>query len=286
MLHQFLNLKRKLIIFDTETTGLDIQTTRIVELAFQVFEPENGLTKEWRSLVNPGVPIPEDVAKVHGITDVKIQSCRVCEGFKNTEGPFCTCEVFHPWPTFAHLAASLATGFSNCDYAGKNVRFDLRILAQEFRRVSVRWSYADARIVDADRLEQLTNPRTLSHLYEKYTGQKLDGAHAALTDVRATTDVLTGQLETYPNLPRDLDELHALQWPGWIDTEGKFRFVNGVPCFSRWGKHADKPMKDPSVNKRDQRGESYWDFILKADFSPEIKRIAEKAKLGQFPEAK
>ena len=50
------------------------------------------------------------------------------------------------------------------------------------------------------------------------------------------------QLQRYEALPRDLDALHALQWPGLIDVEGKFRFVDGVACVGNWGKHAGKPM--------------------------------------------
>lgn len=315
MIHQLLNLTRPLFVIDCETTGVDTAKDRIVELGFQQWVGEGpckhcesyetafknglvsripecdqchgsrrveGMVKEWRTLVNPGVPIPEAVSKVHGITDAMVQACRICgkqAGEFNHEVLEAHREVdlceFKPIPTFKQLAANLAGGLRDCDFAGKNVRFDLRILAAEFARAAVEWSYIGARIIDAERLEQLAVPRTLSHLHEKYVGHKHDGAHGALSDVRASTTVIVHQLQAHQTLPRDLDHLHALQWPGWIDGDGKFRFVDGVPCFGQWGKYATKPMRAADGG--------YWDWILGQEFSPEVKALAREAKLGKYP---
>lgn len=313
MIHKLLNLTRPLIVPDTETTGTDPQNDRILELAFQVWEPERecrkccsgqlppeerdhpgssatcnicdgtriigGLTKEYRTLVNPGTPIPPEVTEIHGIKDDDFLLCRTC-GLSRDECVM-SGDSFKTWPAFKQLAANLLIGFTNCDYAGKNVRFDLRILMAEFARAGVEWTIGDARIVDSDRLEAWLNKRSLSHLYRKYTGQKLEGAHGALTDVQASTTVIEHQMRELSNdeestlLPRDFDTLHALQSPGMIDLEGKFQFIKGVPCFTRWGKYAGKPMTAADG--------SYWDWILKSEFSAEIKNLARRAKLKQFP---
>jgi DNA polymerase-3 subunit epsilon len=287
MLHQLLALTRPLIVPDVETTGLDAKDARIIEIGFQVWTSD-GLQKEWRSLVNPGVPISPETTKVHGISDYAIKMCREC-GFDNASHVGNASErghAFKPWPTFAQLAPNLAKGFTGCDFAGKNVRYDLKMFASEFARAGVAWSYLGARIIDADRLEQLGEPRTLSSLYRKHVDKEPEDAHQALADVRMTTEVIAAQLRKYQTLPRDLDLLHAAQWPGRIDPDGKFKFVDGVACFANWGKHAGKRMDDPSVNLRDRRGENYWDFILKSDFSPDVKTLARDAKFGRFPEAK
>ena len=277
MLHQLLPLERPLIVVDTETTGVDVQNDRIVELGFQVWTAK-GMESEWRSLINPGVPIPKEVSEVHGITDEDVRDrCRKCQGYMSNsrhdgEG------YDHDWsanPFFKQIAPRIATGFSNCDFAGKNVRFDLRILSAEMARASVEWSTFGARIIDIDRLEQIAEPRSLSHLYEKYAGEKLDGAHGALADVRGSVVVLEGQFKRYQILPRTLDALHDLQFPGMIDLDGKFRFVNGVPCFTQWGKHANKPMREVPTG--------YYDFIIDGGFSGEVKAIARAAKLGRYP---
>ena len=277
MLHTLLNLTRNLVVFDVESTGTNPETDRIVELSFALWDA-TGLVKEWRSLVNPGVPIPPHVSKIHKITDEMMRQCQACGQYDDDVAPDrCRCERFKPVPRFKDLAASMAKGFVNCDYCGQNVRYDLQIFAAEMARAGVVWSYADARIVDSARLEQLAVPRSLSHLHEKYVGLKHDGAHGALSDVRAAATVIVKQLETHPNLPRDLDELHKIQWPGMLDASGKFKLIDGVATCT-FGKHRGVAMRKIPT--------SYWDWLLGAEFPEDVKQLAREAKLGKFPEAK
>jgi DNA polymerase-3 subunit epsilon len=278
-----LHLTRKLIVLDTETTGVNVDQDRIVEIAFQVWEPDDltgrrtaCMTKEWRSLVNPGVPIPEGARKIHGITDETMKLCREC-GLPDREITGHEGHAFKPIPTFKQLAANLAKGFTDCDYAGQNVRFDLRILAFEMKRAGQPWSYAGARIIDSGQLERLAVPRSLSHLHEKYVGMKHDGAHGALSDVRAAATVIMKQLEMHPTLPRDVETLHKAQWPGELDEGGKFKIVDGVAT-CQFGKYRGKAMRDIPND--------YWDWLLKSDFPDDVKRLAGEAKLGKFPEGK
>jgi DNA polymerase-3 subunit epsilon len=279
VIHELLSLTRPLIIPDVETTGLDTNTARIVELAFQVYTSE-GLKHEWRSLIDPGVPIPPETTKAHGITDADVTArCRVCRmlaiehPYEPPEGE--RCDEWKSVPRFDQIAARIAVGFSNCDFAGKNVRYDLRVLDASFKRVNVAWSYAGACVIDADRLEQLGEPRTLSHLYEKHTGEKLEDAHQALNDVRATVVVIDRQLQRYETLPRDLRELHELQWPGWIDSDGKFRFDDtGVPRIT-FGKHRSLSMREVPPG--------YYRWLMSNDFPPDVKYLADEALNGRFP---
>lgn len=277
MIHQLLSITRPLFVLDVESTGTNPRVDRIVEIGFQMWTAE-GMKKEWRSLVNPGVPIPASATKVHGIDSARLRLCNQCGLTVGEHSPIDLAHPFKQIPFFKDLAANLAKGFADCDFAGKRVRFDLQIVAAEMHQSGQAWGYAGARIVDIDRLEQLALPRDLGSLHEKYAGRRHDGAHGALSDVRASATVITKQLETFPNLPRDLDDLHRLQWPDWIDGEGKFRFVDGVACFGRWGKYANRPMTAADAG--------YWRFILKSDFPPDVKDIAAAAKNGKFPEAK
>ncbi len=306
MITDLLKLTRPLVILDTETTGVDTTNDRIVELAFQVYYHDGRDVKEYRTLINPGVPIPAETTEVHGITDAMVKVCRKCgkprDRHEPAQSPIFTEEStrwicdsnaaemtdYAPWPTFKQLAPNLKLGFTNVDFCGKNVRFDLRILSAEFARAGVEWSIGDARIVDADRLEALLVPRSLSHLHQKYLYKPLEGAHGAMADVKGVADVIEQQLLTSQGktvqayaqvLPLDLDALHALQWQQMIDLEGKFAFDKaGMPCFTRWGKYAGKPMTAAD--------NGYWDFIIRSTFAVETKAIAGRAKLGQFPRRK
>lgn len=219
MLHEVFKLTRPLFVFDCETTGVDTENDRIIELGFQMFTA-NGMEKEWCGRFNPGVLIVEDVSKVHGITNADVANA----------------------PTFASAAQNIANGFTDCDFAGKNVRFDLKILDAEIRRAGVTWSYADAKIIDAERLEQLGEPRSLSDLYRKhvtmtcpgcdgiddFSGRPCDScggrkrvpavlldAHEAMADVRATAEVILAQMKKY-QFTSSVADLHELQWPGQI----------------------------------------------------------------------
>lgn len=278
MLSDLLRLERPLFVIDAETTGLNPIDARIIELGFQQYTHE-GLIKEWRSLVNPTMPIPASTTAVHGITDANVHACKVCGRAREIDlnGEACTCDEFRPWPTFKQLAPNLAKGLSDCDFAGKHVRFDLRVVAAEMVRANVSWSYLTARIIDADRLEALGEPRTLAHLYKKHLGRDMADAHQALADVQATAELIGAQLLAYPTLPRSLDQLHDLQWPGWLDSEGKFRFVNGVPT-CQFGKHQGVAMQNIPV--------SYYDWLLTQQFPADVKELASLAKLGRFPERK
>ncbi len=277
-LADILKLTRRLVVVDAETTGTDTEKDRIVQLGALSIEPD-GTTREWRTLVNPGRPIPAEATAVHDIMDVNMLLCNEC-GKAREEHPLERCLTFRPVPPFYKLAPKLAVAMVNCDFAGKNVRFDLRILSTEFKLAKVQWSYADAAIIDAERIEQLGEPRTLSDLYRRRVGKEPVSAHDALADVKMSAELLIAQLALWPALAEGgVSALHERQWPGWIDSEGKFRMVNGVPCLGGWGKFAYKTMAE--VTRLDK---SYWDWILKAAFPEDVKVIAARAKLGEYPE--
>lgn len=302
-----LTLSRPLCLLDLETTGLNAEEARIVEIGMLVFYPEdscpcgdervtcivcNGTgrtpTFEWRTLVNPLVPIPAVTSEVHGITDENVKACQICgrtmpKPIGNEPAlphalPESPAHVFKPWPTFAQLAGRLANFTAFMDYAGKHVRYDLRVLDAEMRRAKAAWHYADAAIICADAIERVKEPRDLSTLYTRRTGKQPHGAHHALDDVKMTAELLAAQLALWPDLPRTPAELHKVLWDSWIDAEGKFRYDKLDRPVVNFGKHAGQLMQDVP--------ESYWDWIAKGTFSPEVKMIAKLAKLKQFPTKK
>jgi|SRR5579859_649103 len=256
-LKEILNLQRPLVIPDVETTGVNVEQDRIVEFAFVMLYPvgDSRPDVEWRSLINPGRPIPPEVTKVHHISDADVVDKM-------------------GWDK---VAPSIAKRFVDCDFAGKNVRFDLQFIAAETARSGVEWSYAGARVIDVDRIMHIAEPRTLSDLYQRAFGKPLEGAHGALTDVKATVEVLEWQFQTFTKVPTSVDTLHKLLWPGQIDSEGKFKFVDRVPTVNFGKKYKGVPMHrvDPS----------FWGWMQKENFSDEVKAIARRAARGEFPRA-
>ena len=254
-LHDVIKFDRPGIGLDLETTGLDSRTSSIVELALEIMSPGKE-PKEYRTLVNPLMPIPPEATAIHGITNDLIKNA----------------------PTFKQLSQNLLTGLTGCDFFGYNVRFDLKQLAEEFTRAGHEWSYADARIIDGYRLWQLVEGHTLTRATERWlNGESFHGgqeAHNALWDVKASTRVIAAQLHACQQLPRDLNQLHELQWPGWFDPEGKLRWVDDHIVFT-FGVHQGKPLQ--RVPRK------YLEWIIKADFSKQVKAVCRDALKGKFP---
>ncbi len=251
MLHDLLPLERPLVVFDTETTGTNSRSDRIVEIACVKIHPD-GRREDWERRLNPGIPIPAASTAIHGISDADVADA----------------------PRFRDVAAELSAYLRGCDLAGYNIAgFDLPVLRAEFLRAGVPFEVADRRLVDAQRIFFSREPRHLAAAARFYCQSDHDGAHGARADAEMTLRVLVGQLERYAELPRSVGELHEQFCAGIdqdIDPEGRFRLVNGEPTVN-FGKNRGRLLKDIS---REEPGFLRW--ILKGDFSEPVKSVARK----------
>ena len=66
-----LKLKKPIVFFDLETTGVQIASDRIVEMSILKILP-NGDKQKKTWLINPMIPIPDEVIVIHGITNEKV----------------------------------------------------------------------------------------------------------------------------------------------------------------------------------------------------------------------
>lgn len=249
-----LNLKRPIIFFDLETTGLDIAKDRIVELCYIRVEP-NG-NEEARSMrINPEMHIPEVASSVHGITDDDVKDC----------------------PTFANVAPQLAATFEGCDLAGFNSnRFDLPLLAEEFMKAGVNIDLSHVQAIDVQNIYHKLEKRTLAAAYKFYCGRDLENAHSALADTQATYEVLQAQLDHYPNdLQNDVDFLAEFSRMNRnIDFAGRFVYDESGKELINFGKYKGKAIKD--VLSRDP---GYYSWIMQGDFTLNTKQVLTKLRL-------
>lgn len=249
-----LNLKRPIIFFDLETTGLDIARDRIVELCYLRVEP-NG-NEEARSMrLNPGMHIPEASSSVHGITDADVRDC----------------------PAFADVAASLAVTFEGCDLAGFNSnRFDLPLLAEEFMRAGINIDLTHCQAIDVQNIYHKLEKRTLSAAYKFYCGRDLENAHSALADTRATYEVLQAQLDRYPDaLKNDVDFLADFSRMNRnIDFAGRFVTDENGTELVNFGKYKGRAVRE--VLSKDP---GYYGWIMQGDFTLNTKQVLTKLRL-------
>jgi DNA polymerase-3 subunit epsilon len=249
MLNTLLRLEKNLAVLDCESTGLDSEKDRIIQLAITIHYPSHDPIA-WSSLVNPGIPIPQNV---HGLTDADVKDA----------------------PTFARIAPALAPKLLNVDIAGHHVDFDIAFLRAEFKRANVDWPWNGV-VIDTLSIFRKKEPHSLANAYKRFVNPEgFTDAHDAGADVTATGEVLAAQLNEYQDLPRDVQQLSAWCFPGRLDAGGKFKMINGVAtcCFGK--KWNGRAMKDIDVG--------FFDWILGNDFPADVKHLAAEAKLGRFP---
>jgi DNA polymerase-3 subunit epsilon len=257
---QNLNLTRPLAFFDLETTGIDVEKDRVVQIAIIRVEPD-GRRRTFESLVNPERPIPPEATRVHGIKDS---------------------DVAHQ-PTFSQLRRDIEEMLAGADLAGFNsINFDSPLLQNELRWAGSELDLGQARQVDAMKIFHAMEPRNLAAALRFYCDQDLVGAHSALADTEATLAVLDAQLGRYPDLPRDLDQLHRFCNPDegrFVDRTRKFAWTADGEAVSTFGKLRGQTLQQAVAGD----GRGYLEWMLGRDFSEEVKNILRRALAGDFP---
>jgi len=263
-----IQLKRPLVVFDLETTGLFPRRDRIVEIAAVKVNPD-GTEETLERLLNPTIPIPPETTAVHGISDDDVKDC----------------------PTFADVADEIYAFFEGCDIAGFNSdRYDIPCLEEEFYRVGRNLSAAVVHRVDVQRIYHKMEPRDLSSALQYYCGRSHLGAHGALADARATLDVFAAQLDRaekanvgdrYAELAgKDIDTIDTYlvpNDPNNADRNGMFRWRDGV-LYVNFGKKKGESLKNLMI-----REPNFLRWIIKGDFDTDVKAIAADALEGRLP---
>lgn len=234
-----LQLKRPLAIFDLETTGVNIASDRIVEIAIVRIQLD-GSQQVKRKLINPGMPIPEAATAVHKITNDMV---------KNE-------------PTFKQAANEIKQFIEGCDLGGFNSnRFDIPLLVEEFLRVDQPLDLSKVKLVDVQKIFHTMEQRTLSAAYKFYCSKDLDGAHSAEVDASATVEVLLSQVQRYPQLGNSIESIiKAIGEEEIVDFARRFVMENGKEVFN-FGKYKGQAVEDVLRKER-----QYYDWMMNGDF--------------------
>ncbi len=250
-----LNLKNPLVFFDLETTGININTDRIVEICYLKVYP-NGNEESKTMRINPEMHIPEQSSAVHGIYDEDVADC----------------------PTFKEVAKQIAHDIEGCDIAGFNSnRFDVPLLAEEFLRAGVDIDMSRRKFIDVQVIYHKLEQRTLSAAYKFYCDKNLEDAHTAEADTRATYEVLKAQLDRYPEaLQNDMAFLSEYSsFTRNVDFAGRMVYnEDNIPTFN-FGKYKGKTVEE--VLRKDP---GYYSWILQGDFTLNTKQMLTRIKLG------
>ena len=237
-----LSLERPLAIFDLETTGTNITSDRIVEIAIIKVQPD-GTEENYCKRVNPEMPIPAVVSEIHGIYDKDIQDA----------------------PTFKELANEIVAFIGDADLAGYNSnKFDIPVLAEELMRAGSDFDISKRRFVDVQNIFHKMEQRTLAAAYLFYCNKTIENAHNALYDAKATWDVLKAQIERYPDIKNDVTYLSDFSKAGnynLLDFAGRLAIDDKGEAIYNFGKHKGRTIKQVA-----QIEPGYYGWMLDADF--------------------
>ena len=257
-----IKLNRPIAFIDIETTGLHPQSDRIVELSILKIHP-NRRKEHYYQRFNPCIPIPPSVTAIHNITNIDVKIS----------------------PTFKQCASAILIFLDNCDISGFGItNFDLPLLETELARAGLKFHRQGRHIIDSQIIFHKREPRDLEAAYYKYCKKTMKNHHSAQEDAKVSAEILDGQIETYIDLPRDIAGLSALfqkDNKDYIDTEGKFIWVDGNAICNFGRKHKGENIIDIVRNDKD-----YLKWILSSSFSKEVKDIVIRALNGTFPNIK
>ena len=240
-----LQLNKPIAFIDLETTGVNLGTDRIVEIAI-VKILADGTKSIKRKLVNPEMPIPKGSSEIHGITDEMVKDA----------------------PSFKQVAQELKQMLDGCDFAGYNSnRFDIPLLMEEFLRAGVEFDMRNRRLLDVQNIFHKMEPRTLSAAYRFYCNKTLEGAHGAEVDAAATYEILLSQLEKYPDLGNTVESILKMMGEDQIvDFARRFIMADGVEVFN-FGKFKGRPVSEVLRSEP-----QYYDWMMKGDFPQHTKQ--------------
>ena len=279
-----LNLTKPLVIFDLETTGLDLVNDRIIQISFIKVYPD-GKEERGDYLVNPEKPIPSEISALTGISDADVANAK----------------------TFKQLSSELEAKFKGCDFAGFNSNhFDIPLLAEEFLRSGIDFDFAKCRLIDVQTIFHKMERRNLAAAYKFYCGRKMEedfAAHRADQDTEATYRVLQGELDRYTPLtaetpdralPNDMDYLAEFsKTNNYVDFAGRIIWKEMVDAKNETIKDKDgKPLMHEVFNFGKYKGwdvaevlkrdPGYYSWMLSSDFTNNTKQVLTRIRLREF----
>ena len=279
-----LNITRPLIVFDLETTGLDLVRDRIIQISYIKVLP-GGKEQRENLLINPCKPIPQEVTELTGISNDDVKDA----------------------PSFKDVAQQLSEKMKDCDFAGYNSNhFDIPMLAEEFLRAGIDFDFSKCRLIDAQTIFHKMERRNLAAAYKFYCGRKMEEdftAHRADEDTEATYSVLMGELDKYapgvqeePDrvLENDMDFLAEFSKQNDnVDFAGRIVWrpllgADGKPLLDKDGKERRfeafnfGKYKGRAVDEVLRVDPGYYSWMMSGDFTFNTKQVLTRIRLRGF----
>lgn len=203
----------KILVFDTETSGIDVFNDRVIQAVISVCDGLGGPLETWEWIIDPGVEIPEEASNVHGMTTEWLQ-----EHGQDPVGALASIlDIFDKHPDLTWIAF--------------NMNFDLSLLNEEFKRHELHddWygeiqsrevKLFDPLVVDRAKDRYRKGPRKLLFQAEHYGVPVIaDKLHDADYDVEITAKVAVAIARRY-GVPSNTEQ--AQMYADWAEGFEKY----------------------------------------------------------------
>ncbi len=162
----------RFIIVDVETTGLNYEKDRICEIAYIEMIGAKDEVKNFSTLINPGVDIPPDITKIHGISNDDVRNA----------------------PFFKDIAGRIINDFYNSVLVGHNILFDFSFIDWELKRIGLKMP--EVKLIDtvvlSKKFQQFTHtPNHKLKNIARSINLFSDNWHRAANDVEITKEIFT-----------------------------------------------------------------------------------------------
>jgi DNA polymerase III subunit epsilon len=243
----------RVIVFDCETTGIDFTKDQVIELCVQHGLDDSATSRVWR--MKPNVPINPAAQAVHGISMADLEGCA----------------------SFAAYADEVVEVFANAEVIiGYNLSFDIDMLQAELLRIGKPMlELTGKKIVDAFRLWQQCEPRSLLHAHRRFVGDDFAAAHSASADVAATGRVLVGMLDHFGLAGQDWGQIATVcdpQRASWVGPSRHLRWEGEVIVLG-FGKHMGMALHELASGP----DRSFLRWVIEKDFPPHVVEICRAA---------
>ncbi len=240
-------IKKPLIVFDLETTGIDTNKDQMIQFAAIKILPK-GTHEELTFRCKPTCPIHPKATESHGYKEDDLRDEKEFKEFAKQVNSF-----------FAD--AEIVAGFNIA-------RFDVKMLDRQMKENGYEGTFEGKIIYDSYPVYCSHSGRKLSDAFKFYIEADIENAHDALGDVKSTIAIMAKQAEREQNdfkaiadktCSTDSKDVSTLE--RYITTKEKRHFLN-------FGKHKGKAL--------DQVDKGFIKWVMERDFPKEVKAVMKK----------
>ncbi len=215
--------KQVFVCLDCETTGLDTQVDRVIEIGIALFTLDE-ILESFETLIDPEIPIPAASTTIHHITD----------------------EMVRGKPRIEEVLSQILKMAGTYPIVGHGVKFDVDILMQSAQRGGLHAPIKDNRIIDTLRMARkyADSPTNSLEALRKHFNIGYEGAHRAMNDVIVNIHVFKQLMRGYGSLK---DLYATLERPIVMERIplGKYKgrkFIDVPVNYLRWARHQNFDM--------------------------------------------